>query len=398
MIKTHPGLLPLLPEFVELRHHFHANPELGFEEFETAKLAKEKLRSWGWNVSEKDYGITGFVATMKKGSSSKVIGFRADMDALPMSEATGLPYASKTPGKMHACGHDGHTATLLLAAKYWASAEFDGQINLYFQPAEEKGAGSLAMVKDGCLKDYPCDYLFGNHNMPMMFPPSDKKLYIRAGGVMASSDAFKVTLTGKGGHSSAPHMASDPTIALALCLLNLQTILSRRIDPQNPAVVSCGGIQCGNDQSYNIIAQDLYFLLHIRSLYPETRKEVCDLVREICTSTAKAAGCEASYDYIPACPVTFNDPEATQMAMDAARVIANEEEIETEFKPFMGSEDFGNFGAHGLGEIENPPKICYIFTSNGGKTYVHHPEYDFNDELLGWAASYFLALAQNYLK
>ncbi|CRF41783.1 Hippurate hydrolase [Helicobacter ailurogastricus] len=237
-----PEIVAMQEEFQAIRQQIHQDPELGFEEVLTSGLVADKLKEFGYEVHT-GVGKTGVVGVLKKGNLAKKIGLRADMDALPMPEHNDLPYKSQIPNRMHACGHDGHSASLLLAAKYLASQEFNGILNLYFQPAEEGLGGAKAMLEDGLLERFDSDMIFGWHNMPL---GTDKKIYLESGAVMASADSYTIEIKGQGGHGSAPEKCKDPILAASLLVVALQSIVSRNIDPQHSAVVSVGAFNAGN--------------------------------------------------------------------------------------------------------------------------------------------------------
>lgn len=381
-------LFELKDEFVAIRKQIHEHPELGFEETKTSALVAGLLKEWGYEVHT-GIGKTGVVGVMKKGNGTKRIMLRADMDALPMQEYANVEYKSKCENKMHACGHDGHTATLLLAAKYMKDMDFDGVLQLIFQPAEEMGAGAKAMIEDGLFEKFPTDFIFGYHNMPN-FNTKKGLFFCKSGGLMASIDVIKVKITGVGGHGSAPQFAKDPTIAAASMLMALQTIVSRQTDPQRACVVSCGGIQSGTDTSYNIIPHECTMLLSTRALDPNVRTFILEKIQTICKDTAKVYDVSVDFEVLNGCEVTFNDAEATKVALAAASEVFGEDECVSEFDSLMGSEDFGEYAKH--------TKAAYCFLQNGAGHYVHHPEYIFNDDLLVYGAAYFAKLVQNHLK
>ena len=261
-----PGIRAIESDMVALRHRIHAHPELAFEEFVTSDLVAERLRAWGYAV-DRGLGGTGVVGTLKKGTSNRSIGIRADMDALPILERTGLPYASRLEGKMHACGHDGHTAILLAAAHHLAhDAAFDGTLHLIFQPAEEGQGGGRKMIEDGLFERFPCDAIFALHNMPG-FPTG--RFGFLGGPFMASSDSVTITITGRGGHGSAPHQSVDPIVAAAHVVIALQTVVSRNVDPRDMAVVTVGAIHAG--QAPNVIPDSVEMRLTVRAFRPKVR-------------------------------------------------------------------------------------------------------------------------------
>lgn len=381
-----PEIVAMSAEFIELRHKFHEHPELGFQEFNTAKIVAFHLKEWGYEVAE-NFGRTGVVGLLKKGQGTRSIALRADMDALPMQEETGLAYASKVAGVMHACGHDGHTASLLLTAKYLKDVDFNGTLNLVFQPSEESDSGALRMIEDGLFIRFPTDYIFGWHNMPN--PDPSKKFLVKSGGIMASSDEIHIEIQGRGGHASAPQFANDPTIVAANIITALQTVVSRSIDPQESIVLSTGGIIAGNASSYNIIPDKVTLLMNMRALDSNLREESLKKIEDISKGIGSAYGASVHFRVNASVGVTENDADATQLAKEAGLEVFGDSCL-FEFKSVMGAEDFSAFSSQ--------VKSAYCFINNGESAYVHNPKYDFNDELLAQAASYFSRLVINYLK
>lgn len=383
-MKLIPEILDLQDEFKKIRHKIHENPELGFDELNTSKLVAQKLKEFGYEVHE-GVGKTGVVGMLKKGNGSKKIGLRADMDALPLQECTNLPYKSKKENIMHACGHDGHTTSLLLTAKYLAKQEFSGTLNLYFQPAEEGLGGALAMIEDGLFERFDSDYVFGWHNMPF---GSDKKFYLKKGAMMASSDNYSIEVIGKGGHGSAPEKAKDPIYAASLLVVALQSIVSRSIDPQNSAVVSIGAFNAGH--AFNVIPDSAMIKMSVRALDSESRKLTEEKIHKICKGIADANDMEIQINKNVVAPITINNDEAVDFASEVAKEVFGEENCEFNHRPLMGSEDFGFFC-----EIK---KCAYAFLENENDIYLHNSSYVFNDKLLARAASYYAKLALRYLK
>lgn len=379
-----PEILDLQDEFKKIRHQIHENPELGFEEEQTAKLVSQKLREWGYEVHE-GVGKTGVVGVLKKGNGGKKIGLRADMDALPMQECTNLPYKSKKENIMHACGHDGHTTSLLLAAHFLARQEFNGTLNLYFQPAEEGLGGARAMIEDGLFEKFDSDYVFGWHNIPL---GSDKKFYLKKGAMMASSDSYSIEVVGKGGHGSTPEKAKDPIYAASLLVVALQSIVSRSVDPQNSAVVSLGAFNAGH--AFNIIPDSATIKMSVRALDNETRRLAEERIHKICNGIAEANGIKIHITKTIVAPVTMNNDEAVDFASEVAKELFGEENCEFNHRPLMGSEDFGFFC-----EMR---KCAYAFFENENDIYLHNSSYVFNDKLLARAASYYAKLALKYLR
>ncbi len=372
------------------RRDIHTYPELGLEEIRTSGIVAKKLEEWGIEVHTGLAG-TGVVGVLKgAGAETKrAIGLRADLDALPMNEETGLPYKSVNDGMMHACGHDGHTAMLLGAARYLAETRnFSGTVNFIFQPAEENAGGARIMVEEGLFDKFPCDQVFGMHNYTGV---PKGQFAIRPGGLMAAADAVVITITGEGGHAGWPHLTIDP-IAIGVQLHNaLQTIVSRSITPGSPAVVSVTQFHAGTVG--NVIPGTAMLEASLRSVDEETRLLIRDKLHEICDGIAKAHGATINVDFQEGYPVTVNDPEATITAARAARTIVGDDNVDDNAQPIMGSEDFSYM-------LQNKPG-AYILIGQGDETCVHplhHPEYDFNDDILAIGASYWATLVEQALE
>ncbi|MBF3164492.1 amidohydrolase, partial [Pseudomonas aeruginosa] len=309
-----------------------------------------------------------------------------DMDALPIVEATGLGYSSCHGGRMHACGHDGHTAMLLGAARYLAATRrFDGTLVLIFQPAEEGQGGAEAMLADGLLERFPCDALFGMHNMPGL---EAGHLGFRAGPMMASQDLLSVTLEGVGGHGSMPHLSVDPLLAASSAVMALQSVVARNVDPQKAAVVTVGALQAG--EAANVIPQRAVLRLSLRALDGQVREQVLQRVRQIIELQAASYGCQASIEHYPAYPVLVNSVEETEFARQVGVELAGAEQVDGDTPKLMGSEDFAWM-------LQRCPG-SYLFIGNGrGRPMVHNPAYDFNDDILVRGAAYWGALAETWL-
>ena len=363
-----------------LRHDFHRHPELGFQEVRTKAKVAEILRDLGLDVHE---GI-GVVGVLKAGDGNRAIGLRADMDALPIHELADVDYKSTHDGAMHACGHDGHTAMLLGAAKYLAETRnFDGTAVLLFQPAEEGGGGGKVMVDEGVMDKYGVQEVYGLHNMPSA-PVGT--FAIRAGGLLAATDEFTITITGKGGHGAAPHEAIDPNITAAHIMLALQSIASRNVDPLGNAVVSV--CTMSNDSSaFNVIPQTVQLGGTVRTLDPEVRDLVERRFMKIVEATADAYDCRAEINYDRGYPVTVNTQENTVYAADVARAVAGDAAVDDDTPPIMAGEDFSYM-------LEARPG-AYIFLGNGeeGAT-VHHPEYIFNDDAIPAGCSWLAGMVE----
>lgn len=371
-------------ELRALRHDIHAHPELGFEEHRTAELVARLLRDWGYEVHT-GIGRTGVVGVLRRGRGTARLGLRADMDALPIHEAGAAAHISRHAGCMHACGHDGHTVMLLGAARYLAQAgRFDGTLNLIFQPAEEGQGGALAMLEDGLLERFPCDALFGMHNMPGL--PAGQ-LAFRAGPVMASQDLLEVTLEGVGGHGSMPHLCVDPLVAGADIVMALQTVVARHIDAQQAAVVSIGAFQAG--EAANVIPQTARLRLSLRALDPAVRERQLQRVMAIIRGHAASHGCQVQIEHRPAYPVTVNHPAETAFARRVALDLAGADAVQ-DAPTLMGSEDFGWM-------LQRCPG-SYLMIGNGDGPMVHNPAYDFNDAILPRGAAYWAALAESWLQ
>ncbi|MBF9031564.1 amidohydrolase [Rhodobacterales bacterium HKCCE3408] len=375
----------LLPEIMEWRHDFHRHPEILYEVHRTAGIVAEKLREFGCDEVVEGVGRTGVVGVIKgNGSGTRVIGLRADMDALPIHEQSGVDFASQTPGAMHACGHDGHTAILLGAAKYLSETRnFGGTVVLLFQPAEEGGAGGQAMVEDGVMERWGIEEVYGLHNAPGV-PVG--VIATRPGPLMASSDEFEIVVTGKGGHAAEPHEAIDTTLAAAQVVVTLNTIVSRSVDPLKRVVLTVGTFKTDSGAS-NIIAHTATLTGTVRTLDPDMRKLMEERVRRVAEDTASAFGATAEVHWDPGYPVTVNDADATAHAVDAARAVAAH--VEDNADPIMPSEDFSYM-------LEARPG-AYIFLGNGDTQMCHHPKYVFDDEAIPYGCSFFAELVERRL-
>jgi len=364
------------------RRHMHENPELGYEEVKTAAFVAERLKSFGVDELVTGMGKTGVVAVIKGRSqgSGKVVGLRADMDALPIHEATDVAYKSNTPGKMHACGHDGHTAMLLGAAKYLAETRnFDGTAVMIFQPAEEGGGGGLAMCDEGLMDRFGIQEVYGMHNMPGV--PLGQ-FAIKPGPMMAAADRFDIHITGKGGHAARPHDCIDPVVIQAQLILALQTIASRTVDPLDSVVISVCDVKAGD--AYNVIPQTAHLRGTVRTLKKETRLTARRRIEEIAAGIAMAAGAKIAVDYHMGYPVTVNHEAQTEFA---AKVAAGVSGVPVKaIEPMMGAEDFSYM-------LEQRPG-AYILIGNGDTASVHHPAYDFDDRAIPAGVSYWVKVAE----
>jgi hippurate hydrolase len=382
-IRTHED------EMVAIRRQIHQNPELAYEEHATADLVAERLQRWGCEV-HRGLGKTGVVGTLRAGTSTRRIGLRADMDALPIAETSGKPWASKVFGKMHACGHDGHTAMLLSAARHLAATRnFDGILHLVFQPAEEGLAGARAMLEDGFLELFPCDAMFGMHNAPRV--PAGKFFAI-PGYAMASGDTCIIKVRGVGGHGAIPQSAVDPVVAGAAIVMALQSIVSRNVPPLHAGIVTVGAFLAGD--APNVIPGEAELRLTVRALRPEVRDLLERRITEIATQQAAVFGATAEVDYIRRYPVLNNHPAETAFCQQVVRDWLGDDGLIANAEPVTASEDFAFF-------LERVPG-CYINIGNGegsdGGCMVHNPGYDFNDRVLSTGASYWVKLAEAWLK
>lgn len=377
-------------QLAALRHDLHQHPELGFEEFRTSERVAQCLAGWGYEV-ERGLGGTGVVGRLKRGSGTRSLGIRADMDALPIEEKTGLPYASARSGMMHACGHDGHTAMLLGAARYLAEqGDFSGTLNLIFQPAEEGMGGAVRMIEQGLFEKYPCDAVYAMHNMPGV---PQGRLVFREGAFMASSDYATVTLTGVGGHGAMPQMAADPVVAAASIVMALQTIVSRNTDPQKMAIVTVGAIHAG--VANNVIPQSATLEISLRAMDPGVRALLEQRLKAIVEAQATGFGVKASVDYRQGYTVLVNTPAETELARSVGRELVGAGNIVEQGAALTGSEDFAFM-------LEKRPG-CYLVIGNGdgdarGACMVHNPGYDFNDANLPIGAAFWSSLAETYLR
>ena len=375
----------LYPKIVKWRHDFHRNPELQYELPKTAAKVADLLRSFGCDEVVEGVGKSGVVGVIhgQVDTSRRVIGLRADMDALPIDEKSDVLYKSEVPGVMHACGHDGHTAMLLGAAQYLCETRnFDGKAAVIFQPAEEGGAGAKAMIDDGLVTRFNIDEFYGIHNMPGI---ETGKFAIRPGPLMASADRFKIILTGKGGHAAMPHLAVDTTLVAAQILVNLNLIVSRSIDPLKRVVVTAGTFKT-DSSALNVIANTVELEGSVRSLDEDMRDLVQERLHQIAEGTAAANQCEITIEYERGYPITDNNEEATQHAISVASLVS---EVDTDTPPIMPSEDF----AYML--MEKPG--AFIFLGNGDSQMLHNPEYIFDDEAIPFGSSWYAGMVEERL-
>jgi hippurate hydrolase len=388
-------------EMKEWRHAMHRHPELGFEEFHTSELVRKSLSAWGYEVTTGLAG-TGLVGVLHFKPGAARLGLRAEMDALPIQEATGLPWASEIAGKMHGCGHDGHTAMLLGAAKALAKlrdsgVDWHGAINVIFQPAEELGGagGARRMIDEGLFDRFPCDMVFAMHNHPT---EAAGRLFFREGPFLASSDRVLIKFHGNGGHGALPHLSIDPTIAAAATVISLQSIVARNIDPLDSAVVTVGQLHAGS--SYNIIPEVAEMELSVRALNPAVRDSLEKHIRIVAEGQAHAIGATCEIQYERGYPVLINSARETRMAARVAREAFGEACVTEDATPLCASEDFAYM-------LQQRPG-SYIMIGNGdngfsggqpsGPCSVHNPGFDFNDECLGIGASFWVRLAADFFK
>ena len=373
-------------EITAWRRHLHTIPELLFDLPQTAAFVEEKLRSFGITDITTGVAQTGIVAVIegKTNTSGRSIGLRADMDALPITEATGLEYASKTPGKMHACGHDGHTAMLLGAAQYLAETRnFDGRAVLIFQPAEEGGGGGNVMVEESLMERWSIDEVYGMHNMP---DHPIGTFAIRSGALLAAADEFDITITGQGGHAAAPHEAIDTNLAAAHVVVALQSIAARNVDPIKNAVVSVCTMRSDTD-SYNVLPQTVRLRGTVRTLDAGIRDLVQDRLQSVVSHTCAAYQCTADITYARGYPITVNAETNTTYAADVAENIAPS--VDRDTPPIMAGEDFSY--------MLNQRPGAYIMLGNGDGPTVHHPMYNFNDDAIPAGCSWYAEMIETRL-
>ncbi len=370
-----------------IRHHLHQNPELAYKEFDTADFVAQRLEGWGYELV-RGLGGTGMVATLRAGDGKRAVAVRADMDALPIAEETGLPYASSKPGLMHACGHDGHTTMVLGAAQHLArTRRFNGTVHLVFQPAEEIGAdsGAKRMIADGLFERFPCDAIFGLHNHPGY--PTGTFMF-RSGPFMAASDTVNITVHGRGGHAARPHLAIDPVMIGAALVTALQSVVSRSIDPMQTAVVTVGAFNAGH--AANVIPESARLQISVRSFDPAVRALLEKRIRALAGAHAEAYGAKVDIDYVPGYPVVINSDAETRFALEVARELVGDEHVVDGFGPIAGSEDFAYY-------LQEKPG-CFLRLGNGeNAAMLHNASYDFNDANLTVGAAYWTRLVERFL-
>lgn len=387
------NLMPILNRAAEMqdevtgwRRQIHQTPELGYDVFKTADFVAAKLREFGCDEVVTGLGRTGVVGVIRGSlGAGRTVGLRADMDALPIGETTGKPYASTVAGRMHACGHDGHTAMLLGAAKYLAETRnFPGAVAVIFQPAEEGGGGGAAMVRDGMMERFGIERVFGMHNLPGL-PVG--QFATRPGPIMAATAEFRITVMGRGGHAAMPHGTIDPIVAGSQIVAALQTIASRNVDPIESVVVSVTKFHGGD--AYNVIPEQAELAGTVRTLKQEVASLARERMQEICDGIGKASGTAVTLAYSPNYPVTFNHAEETAFASDVAATVAGDAQVHRAMPPVMGGEDFSYM-------LQARPG-AFVFLGNGDSANLHHPAYDFNDEAIPHGVSYWVRLAESAL-
>ncbi|HEU0307201.1 MAG TPA: M20 aminoacylase family protein [Lysobacter sp.] len=377
-------------ELVHIRRDIHANPELGFEEKRTSQLVADKLAEWGIEV-HRGLATTGVVGVVKgRKDSGRAIGLRADMDCLPMHEVSDVPHKSTVAGRMHACGHDGHTTMLLGAARYLAQTRnFDGTVNLIFQPAEEGGGGGRVMVEEGLFTRFPVDAVYALHNWPGL--PAGK-IAVRSGPMMAATDEIKIKVRGKGGHAALPHLAADPVVATAHIITALQTIASRNANPIDALVVSLCSMQTSQVGAFNVIPGHVELIGTVRTFSKEMRELAEKRIREIATAVAEGLGASAEVEYRRGYPATVNTEKEAAFAARVGEKVFGKGNVVTDGEPTMGGEDFSFM-------LQAKPG-AYVFLGQGGAQggcFLHNPGYDFNDEVIPLGAGYLAALAEESL-
>lgn len=388
------SIADLKDEIATYRRDMHQNPQTSYEETFASDLVAKKLDEWGIPF-ERGIAVTGIVATIEgqKTDSGKAIGLRADMDALDIAEQSGQPWVSKIPGKMHGCGHDGHTAMLLGAAKYLSETRnFNGKVHLIFQPAEEGGGGAIKMIEEGLFDRFPMDEVYGLHNWPHL---PKGTIGLRTGPMMASADQFDIHITAKGGHAALPHMTHDPAVIAAHIVTALQSIVSRNVSPLDQAVVSVTNIQVGTG-AFNVIADSAYLNGTFRAFSPETRAFLTKRIQEIAEKTAESFEATAKFDLLPGYDPTVNTPQETALCAQVAEDVVGADKTFLNLDPSMGAEDFGAM-------LQEKPG-CYIFMGQAESDETsphnqvcHSPFYDFNDDIIPVGVEYWARLTEKAL-
>jgi hippurate hydrolase len=371
----------------QVRRHLHQNPELSFKEAATAELVARHLSEWGYEVA-RDVGGHGVVGTLRRGHGTRSVSLRADMDALPIVEEGPVPHASRNPGVMHACGHDGHTTMLLGAARHLAAqGGFSGTVHMVFQPAEEAGrdSGAQRMIADGLFDRFPCDAIFGLHNHPGV--PAGTFCF-GSGAFMSAADTVHLTISGRGGHAARPHLAVDPVVIAGSLVMALQTVVSRNIDPTQTAVVTIGSLHAGS--APNVIPESATLGLSVRSFSEAVRTRLRERITELATMHVQGYGGSVEIDYQIGCPVLVNSDAETAFARGVAEALVGSERVIAPFGPVTGSEDFAYYLQHRPG--------CFLRLGNGENSpMLHNAAYDFNDANLTVGAAFWTALVQSFL-
>ncbi|CAN5308531.1 M20 aminoacylase family protein [soil metagenome] len=390
-----PRIVEFTPDMVAIRRDIHAHPEIRFEEFRTSDLVAKTLESYGYAVA-RGLGGTGLVGTLKAGSSTRTLGLRADMDALPITEKNTFPHVSRTVGKMHACGHDGHTTMLLAAARYLAETRnFDGTLNVIFQPAEEGGAGAARTMDEGLFERFPCDAIYGVHNWPGI-PVGT--FGVRPGPMMASSNEFELVVRGKGAHAAMPHLGVDSVMVAVQIAQSLQMLISREKKPIDTAVLSITQINAG--EAINVIPNTATMKGTVRTFTTEVLDQIESGMARIATSVAAAFNAEVDFEFKRNYPPTVNHPEQAEFAAKVLDTIVGPQNVRRDQEPTMGAEDFSFM------LLKRPG--AYLFIGNGdgahrdeghgmGPCMLHNPSYDFNDELIPLGATFFVKLTETWL-
>lgn len=380
-----PRALEIQGEISAIRRDIHAHPELAFEENRTSDVVAAKLQEWGLEVT-RGLGKTGLVGTLRKGNSLKSIGLRADMDCLPMDETNDFAHRSTNPGRMHACGHDGHTAMLLGAAKMLSETRnFEGAVHFIFQPAEEGGGGAKVMIEDGLFEKFPCDAVFAIHNKPGL--PLGH-IVTKGGPLLAAADRWDIRIKGKGGHAAHPHTTLDPMVVGANIVMALQTIVSRNIDPIDSSVVTVGFFHAGS--AYNVIPGEAHIGGTTRTTTPENRALIERRINEICEGAAKMHGVKIEVEHKPGYPPTVNDVDQARFAAEVATGVCGEHAVKDNTRPSMGAEDFSYM-------LEKVPGAMVWLGNGGDSVSLHNSRYDFNDMAIPFGVSFFVRTVERFL-
>ena len=380
-----PRALEIQGEISAIRRDIHAHPELAFEENRTSDVVAAKLQEWGLEVT-RGLGKTGLVGTLRKGNSLKSIGLRADMDCLPMDETNDFAHRSTNPGRMHACGHDGHTAMLLGAAKMLSETRnFEGAVHFIFQPAEEGGGGAKVMIEDGLFEKFPCDAVFAIHNKPGL--PLGH-IVTKGGPLLAAADRWDIRIKGKGGHAAHPHTTLDPMVVGANIVMALQTIVSRNIDPIDSSVVTVGFFHAGS--AYNVIPGEAHIGGTTRTTTPENRALIERRIDEICEGAARMHGVKIEVEHKPGYPPTVNDVDQARFAADVATGVCGEHAVKDNTRPSMGAEDFSYM-------LEKVPGAMVWLGNGGDSVSLHNSRYDFNDMAIPFGVSFFVRTVERFL-